>query len=430
MALPTDPTQLQEENRRLRHVVEELSVLNDLARSIGASVNSQEIMRTIVHRSLKAINAEQGVITLVEPHDGDAMKTLLRTAVSSAQHSPYHFSQSLLGWMYLHKKPLMVLDPKHDDRFQGVTWDPSIRSLISVPLMVKAELKGVLTVYNKKGSEHFTEDDQRLLAIIAGQSAQVIENARLYESEMALQKMNEEIKLASQIQIGLLPTEKPQIPGYDIAGKSIPAQVVGGDYFDFIAVDDRRVALCLGDVSGKGLPAALLMANVQATLRGQTLTADSAQGCIQRCNRLLYRSTSSEKFVTLFYGILDRERHALCFTNAGHENPFLVTEAGTSRLTDGGVVLSILEEFPYQEATVDLRPGDLLVIFSDGITEAINPAQELFGEERLGAVIAEHRMATAQELIERIVAAVRAYAGTAPQTDDMTLLVVKRLPGT
>ncbi len=431
MPLPPDPTptQLQEENQRLHHVVEELSILNDLARAIGASINSQEIMRTIVHRSLKAIHAEQGVITLVEPHDGDAMKTLVRTAVSSVQHSPYHFNQSLLGWMYLHKRPLLVNDPKHDDRFQGVAWDPSIRSLICVPLMVKAELKGVLAVYNKKGSEHFTEDDQRLLAIIAAQSAQVVENARLYETELALRRMNEEVELASQIQVGLLPKEQPQVPGYDIAGRSIPAQVVGGDYFDFIPVDDHRMALCLGDVSGKGLPAALLMANLQATLRGQTLTLDSAQGCIQRCNKLLYRSTSSEKFVTLFYGILDRDRHVLSFTNAGHENPFLFSGGGAARLAEGGVVLSILEEFPYAEASVPFRPGDLLVIYSDGITEAVNPAQELFGEARLAAVLEEHRHASAQELIDRIIGAVRAYAGPASQADDMTLVVVKRLAG-
>lgn len=430
MALPPEPNpaQLQEENQRLRRAVEELSILNDLARAIGASVNSQEIMRTIVHRSIKAINAEQGVITLVEPHDGDAMKTLVRTAVSSAQHASYHFSQSLLGWMYLHKKPLMVLDPKHDDRFQGVAWDPSIRSLVSVPLMVKAELKGVLTVYNKKGSEHFTEDDQRLLAIIAAQSAQVVENARLLEAELDLQKMREEIRLASRIQTDLLPKEQPRIPGYDIAGRSVPAQVVGGDYFDFIPVDDRRIALCLGDVSGKGLPASLLMANLQATLRGQTLLAGSVRDCIRRSNRLLHQSTSSEKFVTLFYGILDQDRHSLSFTNAGHENPFLLSEGGTAdRLTEGGVVLSILEEFPYEEATVGLRPGDVLVIFSDGITEAINPAQEMFGEARLAAVIAEHRHKAAADLIEQIIGAVREYAGTAAQTDDMTLVVLKRL---
>ena len=167
----TSGTPLQEENRRLRRAVEELSVLNDLARAIGASLNSQEIMRTIVHRSLRAINAEQGVITLVDAHASEPMKTLIRTAVSSAAYSPYHFNQSLLGWMHLNKKPLTLNDPRNDDRFKGVKWDDSVNSLLCVPMVIKGELKGVLTVYNKKGDGLFTDDDQRLLAIIAAQSA-------------------------------------------------------------------------------------------------------------------------------------------------------------------------------------------------------------------------------------------------------------------
>jgi serine phosphatase RsbU (regulator of sigma subunit) len=429
MAPPANPTQLQEENQRLRRAVEELSILNDLARAIGASVNSQEIMRTIVHRSLKAVAAEQGVITLVDNQSNDPMKTLVRTAVSSAQYSPYHFNQNLLGWMYLNKKPLTINEPATDERFRGVKWDDSIRSLLCVPLMVKAELKGVLTVYNKKGTAVFTEDDQRLLAIIAAQSAQVVENARLIEAEQAFLRMQEEIRLASKIQTDLLPKEAPSIPGYDVAGKSIPAQVVGGDYFDFIPMSDERFALCLGDVSGKGLPASLLMANVQATLRGQTLLATSARECVQRSNRLLYLSTSSEKFVTLFYGILDPHKHSLCFTNAGHENPFLLSRGETfSRLVDGGLVLSIVEDFPYQEATVELAPGDVMVVYSDGISEAIDPNQEQFGEAQLHAVVEEHRHESASDIIEQIVRSVRQYSHGAAQMDDMTLLVLKRLP--
>ena len=428
MASSADQSQLQEENQRLRRAVEELSILNDLARAIGASVNSQEIMRTIVHRSLKAINGEQGVITLVDSHASDPMKTLVRTAVSSASYSPYHFHQSLLGWMYLNKKPLTINDPANDERFRGVKWDESIRSLLCVPLMVKAELKGVLTAYNKKGAGQFTDDDQRLLAIIAAQSAQVVENARLVESEQALFRMREEIRLASRIQTDLLPKEPPQIEGYDIAGKSIPAQIVGGDYFDFIPMEDRRLALCLGDVSGKGLPASLLMANVQATLRGQTLLAKSAQECIRRSNRLLHLSTSSEKFVTLFYSILDPENHSLCFSNAGHENPFLFRPGSDlRRLSDGGLVLSILEDFPYQEATIGLLPGDLMVVYSDGISEAVNAGQEQFGEQRLSALIDQHRQEPAAEIIESIIRGVQQHASGTPQMDDMTLLVVKRL---
>ena len=418
---------LQDENERLRRAVEELAILNDLARAISASLNSQEIMQTIIRRSLRAVNAEQGVITLVDRQENQPMKTLVRTMVSSANQERYHFNQNLLGWMHLNKKPLVLNNPRDDNRFQGVRWDESITSLVCVPMMVKSELMGVLTLYNKKGGTGFTEDDQRLLAIIGAQSAQVVENARLYESEQALFHMREELRLASKIQNDLLPKTFPEIPGYDLAGKSVPAQMVGGDYFDFIPIEAHRLAVCLGDVSGKGLPASLLMANLQATLRGQTLLNASAKECVRRSNKLLHLSTSSEKFVTLFYGILDIQDHSLCFSNAGHENPLLISGGKEPlRLNTGGIVLSIMEEFPYEEETVPLLPGDLLVIYSDGVTDAINTRQELWGEARLTAVVKEHRDAGASALIDHIIAAVQSHAGEAPQMDDITLVVIKR----
>ena len=425
---PTIVSASQEENRRLRRAVEELSVLNDLARAIGASLNLQDIMQTIIHRSLRAVHAEQGVITLVDQPGGDSMKTLVRTMVSSSSHPQYHFNQSLLGWMYLNKKPLLVADPKQDERFRGVQWDESVKSLLCVPMMVKSNLIAVLTVYNKREGTQFSEEDQRLLAIIGGQSAQVMENARLYEEEQALHQMKEEVRLASRIQLDLLPKSEPEIPGYDIAGKSIPAQLVGGDYFDFIPSEGGRIAICLGDVSGKGLPASLLMANLQATLRGQTFLNPPAKLCLQRSNRLLYLSTSSEKFVTLFYSILDPVSHVLSFSNAGHDAPMLLRQGGeVQRLQTGGIVLSILEDFPYEEDVVSLQPGDLLVIYTDGITESVNQNQELFGEDRLMATIRSCRDTSAREIIDHIITSARTHAGSVPQADDMTLIAIKRL---
>ena len=418
----------QEENRRLKRAVEELSILNDLARAIGASVNLQDIMRTIIHRSIRAIRAEQGVITLVDHRSHDVMKTLVRTMASSAQSPQYHFSQSLLGWMHLNKKPLTVNDPKTDERFRGVQWDESIRSLLCVPMMVKSTLVGVLTVYNKRDGASFTEEDQRLLAIIAGQSAQIVENARLYEEEQALQRMKEEVRLAATIQMDLLPKSSPTIPGYDIAGKSIPAQLVGGDAYDFIPVDETHIAVCLADVSGKGLPASLLMANVQATLRGQTLASSTAAVCVQRANTLLHQSTSSDKFVTLFYSRLDTANHTLTYCNAGHDNPFHFSgNRAPARLGTGGRVLSIMEDFPYSEEAVPLAPGDVIVVYSDGITEAVNPAAVQFGDARIESIVSGCRSQDAAGIIESIIGAVRTHAGTAPQADDMTIVVIKRL---
>jgi sigma-B regulation protein RsbU (phosphoserine phosphatase) len=418
---------LQAENLRLTRALEELSMLNELAREIGASRSSEKVMDRIIKRSLRAVHAEQAVITLVSRESREPMKTLVRAMVTSTEHEKFHLSQNLLGWMHLNKRPLLSNSPPDDDRFRGITWDPSIRSILCVPLMAKSELIGVLTAYNRKGDTGFTDEDQRVLAIIAMQSAQVIENARLYEEERELQRMQEDVRLASVIQSELLPRQAPATPGYEIAGRSIPAQQVGGDYFDFIPIDDQRIAICLGDVSGKGLPASLLMANLQATLRGQTLIDMPADECVRRSNMLLFRSTDPEKFATLFYGVLDLSSHSLTYSNAGHENPFLFNGSTNAlRLEAGGTVLGVLETFAYESDVVKLEPGSTLVIFSDGITEAFDAGGAQFGEAALREVLEAHQHQRAEELIDRIVEAVRMHAAGAAQADDLTLVVVKR----
>ena len=180
-----DAGHLREENRQLKRAVEELSILNDLARTIGASVDSQDIIRKIVDKSMRAVQAEQTVVTLVDrAATNHPMKTLVRAMSSSSEHPHFHLNENLLGWMHLYKTPLLSTEPGRDERFKGLKWDASIRSVLCVPLMVKSELIGVITSYNKKGATaSFTDEDQRLLAIIAGQSAQIIEIARFYEEE-------------------------------------------------------------------------------------------------------------------------------------------------------------------------------------------------------------------------------------------------------
>lgn len=418
---------LQRENQRLKRAVEELSFLNDLARAIGASTHLEEIIQTIVRRSLQAVHAEQSVITLINARAEDPMKTLVRDMTSSSERQPFRPNESLLGWMQYHKAPLLLNNPRQDQRFRGAPWDEAVISLACVPLMVKSELKGMLTVYNKKEGAGFTEEDQRLLAIIAAQTAQVIENARLGEEEQTLFRMQEEVRLAAKIQLDLLPKAAPQIEGYDIAGKSIPAQSVGGDYFDFISLADGRLALCLGDVSGKGLPASLLMANLQATVRGQTFVDATAKTCLSRANRLLGQNTDKCNFITFFYALLDPPTQQFCYANAGHNPPLLISSDGTHRqLESRGLVLGVRDNVDYEEETILLQPGDLLVIYSDGIIEAMNAWHEEFGEGRLLAVVKQNRALTANALIEAIIQSVKQHAGQAPQSDDMTLVVVKK----
>ncbi len=407
--------------------MEELSILNDIARAISASVNAEEIMQTLIRKSIRAVNAEQGVITLVE-EEQKSMKTLIRTMVSSAGAPAFHMHQALIGWMHLNKKPLTVDDPADDSRFRGVQWDGNIKTLLCVPLIVKSELRGVLTVYNKKDGQPFNTEDQRLLAIISAQSAQVVENARLIEEEKLFIKMQQEVGLAAKIQRDLLPRSNPGLHGYDIFARTIAAQSIGGDYFDFIPMSDGRMALCLGDVSGKGLPASLLMANLQATLRGQTLVSQQPSECILRSNKLLFESTSPEKFATLFYGVIDIKHHSVNYSNAGHDWPFLISKEGSiQRLKTGGLMIGLIEQAAYQDEEVPIQLGDVLVIQSDGVSEAMNSGNEQFGEERLQKLLLDNKDRTAEEIIDITIKEVRKHAGAHPQSDDITMMVVKRV---
>jgi sigma-B regulation protein RsbU (phosphoserine phosphatase) len=426
-----DPAeQLQEENNRLRKAVEELSILNELARVISSTMNLDSVIENVVKRAVKAVHGQQGMITLVDEQAPTEMKTLIRAQNSTSAHEHFHLHQNILGWMMINKKPLLANDIMNDPRFTGVRAEGDQRSLLCVPLLVKNRLIGILAIFNKKEGKEFTEDDKRLLSIIAAQSGQILENARLAEQERSLISMQEQVRLASNIQLGLLPKKAPEIPGYEIAGKSVPAQTVGGDYFDFIGVDDNHLAICLGDVTGKGLPASLLMANTQATLRGQTLLTTSAKECIVRSNRLLFESTSDEKFVTLFYSILDIPNNELLFCNAGHDNPYLFSDGREPRrLKTGGVVLSIMDSFPYDEEAVQLAPGDMLVIYSDGIPEAMNANQEMYTDTKLGQSLQKLQHLPSSEIIDTIFSEVRAHANNFPQSDDMTMIVLKRKKG-
>ena len=415
---------LEKENKRLRRAVEELSVLNDLALTVSTTQDPQEMVGKIVDRLMRVIKAEQATVTLFDTNIQNTAETEVRIMASSTALPQYHMNNAFIGWMELKKKPLVINDPRNDERFKGMQWDDTIRSVMCVPLTVKSQMIGAITVYNKKGEAGFTEEDERLLPVIAMQSAQIIDNTRLIKENAG---MHEQMKLAYDIQKNLLPDKAPDIPGYDVAGTSIPAQTVGGDYFDYISMPTGNWAICLGDVTGKGLPASLLMANCQATLRGQTLVDASVSDRIMRSNKLMYQSTDVERFVTLFYGILDVTAHAMTFVSAGHEPGLVFSPSGdVKRLESGGLALGVIDDFPYKEDSVTFQPGDVMVIYSDGVPDATNVNDDDYGMDNLIALVQEHKNEPAVILVEKIVEAVNAHAGEAPQMDDVTIVVVRR----
>ncbi len=420
---------LQEENKSLRVAVEELSILNDIATAITSTQELEQIVDLIVQKCVKHLKVEQGAVMLLDEKDREnPFRTMVRKQDTVANVLPYRLDTQITGWMIKNKAPLLINDFRNDDRFNWLAQkDVSVRSLLSVPMLLKGKMIGLIGVFNKSHKIGFSNDDQRLLSIIAAQSAHVIENARLYKEEQDLFRLQEEMRLAKDIQINLLPNNAPLVNGYDISGISIPAKEVGGDYFDYLLLDEGYLAFCLGDVSGKGMPAALLMANLQATLRGQININIPCNICVERSNNLLFQSTDPKKFVTLFYGILNCEKHELCYCNAGHDNPFLLVKGKDPiRLKTGGIVLGFIPEFTFSQEKVALDPGSVLLLYSDGITEAMNDREEEFGEEKLANIIMENLDDSAEKIIGKVLNAVQGHVGQTPQMDDMTMVVIKK----
>jgi len=419
---------LEKENLKLKRAVEELSILNELAAAISSTMGVEKITELLVSKCTKHIRAEQGAISLVSEVDETApLKTFVRTQDSSFKGVLYHFGMSLTGWMLKNQKPLLINELAKDERFRGIEKESGeIRSLLAVPLKLKNKMIGVLCLFNKKDNTDFTSEDLRLLSIIAIQSTQTIENARLYEEERKLLALEEDLRTARNIQQALLPKSYPIIEGLEIFGLSIPAKEVGGDYYDFIQIDDSHLGIAIADVSGKGTSAALLMANLHASLRGQAFMNPSVKGTVTKVNFMLSRFMDMGKFITLFYGVLDIKNKTFTFTNAGHNFPFLLDQDGNLKtLEKGGTILGMFDNIVYEEETVQLKPGDSLLLYTDGITEAMNEKEEMFEEERLLNLLKGNQKSSAQKLSQKIVDDVFSFQGTQPQSDDLTLVLVK-----
>ena len=412
-----------------------ISVLK-ASQTLSGEIVLPRLLERMMHIVLENAGAQRGLL-IMEKGDRlmiEAEGTMGSTAPVVLQSIPLEQSEELSGAIVRYVARLrqnVVLD---DAESEGAfVTDPYVlrthpKSILCMPIEHQGNLSGILYLENNLSTNAFTPARLEILRLLSSQIAVSMENARLYAQERELVRMQEEFRLAAKIQQELLPSRSPALEGYEISGRNIPARMVGGDYFDFIRIDDHRLAICIGDVSGKGLPASLLMANLQASLRGQSMLTASPSECLARSNRLLFESTSPEKFATVFYGVLDTSTHRFRCCNGGHEYPLLLSRSGGCReLTAGGIALGMLESFPFGEEEVELHPGDLLVMYSDGITEAMNPADIQFGRDHLADLLREARQLPLEGLTAKVVDAVKAHAGNAPQSDDITLVAIRRI---
>ena len=425
---------IREANAILRRTERELrrfSRLVEATKKLNSTLELDPLLDIILEIALEAVDGDRGTIYLINAQrhelwtkvatglEGDRKETLLLP-----------IGKGIAGYVAGTGDALSIPDAYADPRF-----DPSFdrktgyttSSILCVPMRKKdGEIEGVFQLLNKR-SGRFTDDDMTFIEALSVHAALAIENARLHEQERQKIRIERDLKAAHEVQMSLLPRAVPEVPGYEFAASTTPALEVAGDLYDFIPLEGGKLAFCLGDVSGKGLAASLLMANMQATMRDQAHVAGSAAECVRRTNLLLARTTAPDKFVTLFFGILDPAAHTITYCNAGHEPGLLLgSGAEASRLGAGGVILGIMEEFPFEAETVTVEPGAVVVLYSDGISEATDPAGVQFGAARIEEVIREQRHGSAEAIRNAILAAVRSHSAGVPQADDITLLVCRR----
>ena len=302
-------------------------------------------------------------------------------------------------------------------------------SSLLVQLKTKSDLVGVLSL-GESTIGRYSHKDQEVLKGVAGQLALVIENAKLAERMVEHQRLQAELALAAEVQRSLLPVGAPSLNGYELCGVCSPAQQVGGDYYDFVTLDEHRTGIAIADVAGKGISAALLMSVVQASLRGQLMGAGKNElaELVKMLNRLICGSVSSARYVTFFYAQLDGSDGKLRFINAGHNAPLIYERDKDDfrGLHDGGPVLGLFQDVSFNEGIATLQSGDVLVAYTDGVTEAENAAQEEFGEERLREAIAVSANGSAKDILNHLTVEVAAWSKGVRQHDDITLIVLKR----
>lgn len=397
-------------------------VLSDLSNQVRRITNRDQLLETVTERLAGTLHVSR--VAALIPSNGSFV----------AAHGQ-GFSEPL--FLKLDAKNPMIqraADQRHAQLLDAHEKSElrSLGSELLVPIGTSSGLQGILSLGPKLSEEPYSSTDLRLLESVANQTALALENSRLTETvarEAALrERISRELEIAREVQQRLFPKRAPAVPGVEIAGVCLPAQEIGGDYYDFLPTPSGLVGLAIGDVSGKGIPAALLMSALQASLRGLTLAGITDLGDLMtKLNRLIYDATPTNRFATFFYGLYDSSDKVLRFSSAGH-NPSLLYRPGADEpvwLRTKGVGLGLTGASQYEQAMVHLQSGDVLVLYTDGVTEARNVDGEESGEALLLSAVRESKALHADGILRQITNAVNSFAGTAPQHDDITVIVMR-----
>jgi len=412
---------------------EEINLLYAVSSSIGTTFDIQQICDLSLQYALRVIEAGKAAVLLLDPNT-QALRVVAAHGVPDRAREAIRVGEGISGRVVAEGKPRLIeagqtLPPDQESERAGY----EAGSFLSVPLICYTPERGertlgVINLADKK-SGMFTSGDLKLLTAIASQTAISIYKSQLLEELKEAERVKREIEIARRIQMSLLPESPPKVEGVELAGRCVPAREVGGDYYDFFGGEDR-LGIIIADVSGHSVGSALMMAITRSVLRSEISREKSPAQVLASTNSIMYDDlTRAELFITVFYASYDPARRVLTYANGGHNPPFLWRRGeGRRFLLDAeGMLLGILKDVPYEERALELRPGDFLIFYTDGVTEARNEAGELFGEERLYQVVEENSHLSARELLDEIYRRVYEHSGEHHQRDDITLVVMKIL---
>jgi sigma-B regulation protein RsbU (phosphoserine phosphatase) len=407
---------------RISREAKERELLYQVGMRISTSLDLEEVLNLILHSIRELVEYHAGGIFLVDP---DTMQILRLTATGydpAMEHRlELKFGEGIVGWVAKNVEPVIVDDVTGDTRYLNAR--DRTRSEIVVPLMVDSKIVGVLNLE----SDHldaFTLDDLYLLKTFGSQAAISIERAKLHKEILAKRRLEAEVELARRIQVTFLPEVLPDIPGYDVSAINLSSEEVSGDYYDVIGVAPGQWGIVIADVFGKGIPAALVMASFRASLLAEIRNNYAISTIMSKVNRLIWESVEPERCVTACYGVLDSAARVLTYSNAGHLFPLVVQRGGVRRLEKGGLLLGAIRHGSYEEEQVYLEQGDLLLFFTDGLTEAEDSSGEPFGEERLIEAAQAAIDLPCNDIVKQIHKEILDFSGSR-LADDFTLVTLK-----
>jgi sigma-B regulation protein RsbU (phosphoserine phosphatase) len=422
------------ENARLfeseRHYVDTLETLAEIGREMSSILDLDALLTRIASLTKRLIDYRTfGILLLDEDTEQLEMKLAVRYG-KGAESKNFKLGEGLVGWAAQHKEPVLVSDVSQDPRYINLVADA--RSELVIPMLIKDRCIGVFDLESPE-LDAFTKEHQELLTLLASQAAVAIDNARLYdELRRNEERIEKELRFARRVQIALLPTEPPKtVRDADVAGRFESAYELGGDIHDFLAPEANALVVAVGDVSGKGAPAALYGAYAAELVRSRTLrrrfTPDrfSVAGVLQAMNTTLHERQLEAYYCTLCYAFFDFSRRVVTLSNSGLPYPIHCTASSCGQIELPGVPLGSFPGVTYDEVSIDLTRGDVFVFCTDGIFEALNEDGVEFGATRLADVVSRHREGSARAIVDAIFAETAAFRGARPQGDDMTAVAVK-----